>query len=433
MKRSPFDSATLNEIFKFDPEDQLRLSSRESGKLEFKEAFHFGSAGDYAKTMAAFANSAGGYLVFGVKDKPRILIGLKNESFDSLDPAKLTQTLNSLLAPEIRWEAILHRLQGKTVGIIYIHEAQRKPVLCVKTTKEVQEGSIYYRYHGRSEKIRFPELRQLLESEREKERRLWTQTLRRIARIGIENVGVLNSITGEISGNEGSFLISEELLPQIQFIHSGSFIQSGGQPTLKLIGEVHAIHPQLVRRPLHGPDILGAFVRRESVLTPLDYVKQVCFEPSQFYPIYFFIGQTRVKIADVITELEKVDCRASGKNKLIGRLKANEKLVYGSLRSSSDAGKVLTQTLSALIDKSLTDEGCRRNLRVFFYALTHLTKENSDPDFLLPLIQRVALPQYSSLKSFDATYMRKAMCHLDLIWYRQGVAKNSEATAQTSK
>jgi hypothetical protein len=59
MKRSPFDAATLDEIFKFDPDNDQRLSSRESGKLEFKEAFHFGSADEYAKTMAAFANTAG--------------------------------------------------------------------------------------------------------------------------------------------------------------------------------------------------------------------------------------------------------------------------------------------------------------------------------------------------------------------------------------
>lgn len=174
MKRSPFDTATLDEIFKFDLDNDQRLSSRESGKLEFKEAFHFGSTDEYAKTMAAFANTAGGYLVYGVKDKPRTLIGLKNDAFDSLDPAKLTQTLNSTLAPEIQWDAHTHEVQGKKVGIIYVHEARTKPVLCVKTTKEVQEGAIYYRYRGRSEKIRYPELRQLLDNEREKERELWT-------------------------------------------------------------------------------------------------------------------------------------------------------------------------------------------------------------------------------------------------------------------
>jgi hypothetical protein len=429
MKRPPFDTATLDEIFKFDSDNDERLSSRESGRLEFKESFHLGSADDYAKTMAAFANASGGYLVYGVQDKPRTLIGLKSDAFDSLDPAKLTQTLNSILAPEIQWEPLTYVVNGKKVGVIYIHEASTKPVLCLKSTKEVQEGAIYYRYRGRSEKIRYPELRQLLDNERQKERELWTHTLQQMARIGIENVGILNSISGEVSGKEGSFLISEELLPKIQFIHSGTFVESGGQPTLRIVGEAVPINSQLVqpnklvRTPLHGPDIINAFLRRESVLTPLDYVKQICFEQSHFYPVHFFINQTNIKIEDVISELEQVACRASTKSKLILRLRTNENLTYGSLGASSPAGMRRNQIFSSLVSKALSDIECESNLADFFHSLTYLTRDNADPEFILPLIQRVAMPKYFTLPALVAGSMRKAICHLDLIWYRRSNAK----------
>jgi hypothetical protein len=372
--------------------------------------------------------------VYGIKDKPRTLIGLKSDAFDSLDPAKLTQTLNSTLAPEIQWDAHMHEVQGKKIGIIYVHEARTKPVLCIKTTKDIQEGAIYYRYRGRSEKIKYPELRQLLDTEREKERELWTQTLQRMARIGIENVGVLNSVTGEVSGGKGSFLISEDLLSQIQFIYSGTFVESGGQPTLKLVGEVVPINSQLVqptkfvRTPLHGPDILKAFLRRESVLSPLDYVKQICFEPSFFFPIHFFINQTNVKVADVIAELEKVDCRDAKKKKLIERLETEENFTYSNLKTTTAAGKRRNHMFAGLVAKSLTDAECGADLVDFFHALTHLTKDNGDPEFILPLIQRVAMPKYSSLSSLDAGFMRKAICHLDLIWYKQGIGKGSQTT-----
>jgi hypothetical protein len=437
MKRSPFDTATLDEIFKFDSDNNERLSSRESGRLEFKEAFHFGSADEYAKTMAAFANAAGGYLVYGVKDKPRILIGLKSDAFDNIDPAKMTQTLNSILAPEILWDPLVIKISGKRVGIIYIHEALTKPVLCLKTTKEVQEGAIYYRYHGRSEKIKYPELRQLLDNMRQKERELWMHTLQRMARIGIENVGLLNSTTGEVSGKEGSFLISEELLSKIQFIHSGTFVESGGQPTLRIIGEAVPINSQLVqpnklvRTPLHGPDILYAFLRRESVLTPLDYVKQICFEQSHFYPIHFFINQTNITIEDVISELEQVACRASTKSKLILRLRTNENLTYGSLSASSPASKRRNHIISSLISKSLTDIECENNLGDFFHSLTYLTGDNADPEFILPLIQRVAMPKYFTLPALVAGSMRKAICHLDLIWYKRNNTKGSQTILST--
>jgi len=382
-------------------------------------------------------NASGGYLVYGVKDKPRTLIGLKSDAFDSLDPAKLTQTLNSILAPEIEWDPLSYVVKGKKIGIIYIHEALTKPVLCLKSTKEVQEGAIYYRYRGRSEKIKYPELRQLLDNERQKERELWTHTLQRMGRIGIENVGILNSISGEVSGREGSFLISEDLLPKIRFIHSGTFVESGGQPALRVVGKAVPINSQLVqpnklvRTPLHGPDIINAFLLRESVLMPLDYVKQICFEQSHFYPVHFFINQTSTRVEDVIAELEGVDCRVATRSKLILRLKTDEKLICGSLRADSPAGKRRNLILSRLVTKSLTDAECESNLGDFFHSLTHLTRDNADPEFILPLIQRVAMPKYFTLPALVAGYMRKAICHLDLIWYKRSNTKSSHPTTTT--
>lgn len=98
MKQSPFDQEYLDEIFKFTTDAGLRLSSRENGRLEFNESWNLGNADAYGKRMAAFANSTSGYLVFGVADSPRQLIGLKNDKFDNLDAAKFTQILNSSLA-----------------------------------------------------------------------------------------------------------------------------------------------------------------------------------------------------------------------------------------------------------------------------------------------------------------------------------------------
>jgi predicted HTH transcriptional regulator len=209
MLKQPFDDEFLDEIFKFDPEHDDRLASRESSKLDFKESFNLGSADEYSRTMAAFANTAGGYLVFGVKDKPRNLIGLKSDNFDSVDPAKVTQALNERFAPEIHWEPYIHSVKGKKVGIIYIYEASRKPVVCLRSSKEIQEGAIYYRYRGRTEKIRYPELRELLDAELKRERALWMNHFQRMATIGIENVGMLNTLTGEISGSQRTFLIPE--------------------------------------------------------------------------------------------------------------------------------------------------------------------------------------------------------------------------------
>ena len=48
-----------------------RVRNRERNDLEYKVSFGLNSWANYAKTMAAFANNIGGYIIFGVKDNPR--------------------------------------------------------------------------------------------------------------------------------------------------------------------------------------------------------------------------------------------------------------------------------------------------------------------------------------------------------------------------
>jgi len=102
-KKPAFTDEVLHRIFSFESELSDRFTSRENGKLEFKESFDMGSADKYAKTAAAFANEQGGYIVFGVKDSPRQMIGLKSQNFENFDVGKLTAALSEWLCPEIEW------------------------------------------------------------------------------------------------------------------------------------------------------------------------------------------------------------------------------------------------------------------------------------------------------------------------------------------
>jgi hypothetical protein len=55
--KSPFSQEDLNDIFKVSPTNPERVVSRESGILEFKEAFNWGGIAKYLKTSASFANA----------------------------------------------------------------------------------------------------------------------------------------------------------------------------------------------------------------------------------------------------------------------------------------------------------------------------------------------------------------------------------------
>lgn len=421
--KKPFAPEVLEDIFKFDSDNAMRLASRESSRLDFKESFNLGSADEYARTMAAFANTAGGYLVFGVKDSPRELLGLKTDNFEKADPAKLTNALNERFSPEIMWEQHTEVVKGKTVGIIYTHEANRKPVVCTKAAKDLQEGSIYYRYRGRTERIRFPELRELLDGELKREREFWMRNIQKMAKMGVENVALLNTSSGEVTGHSGSLLISEDLLSKIAFINSGTFVENAGTPTIRIIGDAAPIAPgliqptQQVRKPLHGDDILRAFVSQEKVLVPMDYISQVCFETSAFYPVFFFISQTSYTTPQVVKEVEKIPSRRASKAKLLERLQSTRLFTSGKLGGATESGQKRKQMCESIASKTVDKEDESIDRKVFLESLTHLPA-SSDKEYVLALLDGIAMFHYWSLTANELFLLRQAVCHLDSIWYR---------------
>ncbi|MBI4792269.1 MAG: ATP-binding protein [Deltaproteobacteria bacterium] len=298
----PFSQEKLNEIFKISPLKPDRVISRECSWLEFKESFGWASIAKYLRSCAAFANAKGGYIVFGIANQPHTLKGLKGknlEHFETLDPEQMSKHFNDHFAPEIEWDIQQYELNGNIYGLIYIHESNNKPVVCCKDSgKELKEGDIYYRYRGRTERVKYPELRSILDSKREQEQQLWMHHLANIARIGVQDAGVFDLQTGQITGSGGSFLIDESLLSQLSFIKEGEFSEVKGKPALKLIGSVSPIgsipigvgKKQIVKtKGIRVADIVGSFLKHDQVPEPHEFIKQICFENTAFLPCYYYM------------------------------------------------------------------------------------------------------------------------------------------------
>ncbi len=227
-------------IFSFESKRSDQISSRESSWLEFKESFNWNSKDKYAKSMAAFANNKGGFLIFGVTNQPRNLIGLQNNNFETTDEAKISGYLNGIFSPEINFEKFSEQVRRKKVGILHIHVSPNKPIVCTKNDGEVKEAEIYYRYNARSEKIKYAELNILLKQIQEKEGKNWMNLFEKISEIGPTNSAVLNVLEGRIDGQKGTLVIDRKLIPKLRFIKEGNFREKGW-PTLKLVGEVKPI------------------------------------------------------------------------------------------------------------------------------------------------------------------------------------------------
>jgi hypothetical protein len=293
LTNAPFSQERLNEIFKTSSTNPQRLVTRENSWLEFKQSFNWKSRDDYARTFAAFANTKGGYVVYGVQNKPHLLIGINPDDFEKTDPAIITSELNNYFAPEIEWENRIVDFQGKFFGIIFVHELKEKPIIAIKNGENISEGQIYYRYRGRTEKIRYAELHHLLEDRRKNDQELLLKHLMQIKKYGVANVGIFDVNSGAVTGSHNSFLIDESLLPQLKFIKEGHFHETDGLPTLKLIGELKSGGKTLIQptkeieriRTIRTADIIEGFLDQGEIKEPNEYIKQICFESSGTLPV----------------------------------------------------------------------------------------------------------------------------------------------------
>lgn len=242
-------SELLDKIFILNSSNSTLIASRESTFLDFKANFNLASMTDYAKTMASFANKDGGFIIFGIKDKPREIIGIEKSKFDGVDPSKMTETLNSYFQPEINYEVDIKDWEGKHFGVIYTFPSQQKPIMAIKNSGDlIKDGEIYYRYGGKTEKIRYPELKKILDENVEKQNEAWMRIFQNAAKNNPINTAVMNTVSGEITGKGGTVVIDETLIPKLKFIREGQFSEKDGAPTLKLIGDVQPVPMAVIRK-----------------------------------------------------------------------------------------------------------------------------------------------------------------------------------------
>lgn len=262
------------------------LKSRESNTVEFKESFNKGNTAKYAKTMAAYANNRGGYIIFGVKDNPRIVLGLQNNNFDNINQEQFTEAINSLFAPAMEWECGIvsvdaqYRddngvivMEKKKIGWIYTEQAEQKPIIAQKVneSEKIASGDIYYRYRARTQKIRFAEMAKIIEERTAKEREGLLKLFEVIKKSETANLGIVNYTNGMIStpyGVDVSFdrKLITQVLKKAKFIKEGSFNETEGIPVLKVTGNIDLAEEVPV--PEGNPDDTHPYIQKQLAEMP---------------------------------------------------------------------------------------------------------------------------------------------------------------------
>jgi ATP-dependent DNA helicase RecG len=108
------------------------LDQPESRRLEFKENFPKGE--QVARTAVAFANGAGGRMVFGVKDSPREIIGIPEGQLFTMEE-RITNSIFNQCAPAIVPEVYIQSAAEKTLLVVEIFPGSNKPYYIKKRGK----------------------------------------------------------------------------------------------------------------------------------------------------------------------------------------------------------------------------------------------------------------------------------------------------------
>jgi len=221
------------------------LYHREGQELEFKEQFNLAGLANYFKDFAAFANNRGGYLIFGVKDSPRTLVGLSNSSlsqFNKIDPEIITGYILEIFSADILWEQAIIDLGRKKYGVFRVFKAHTKPIIAKKDEgrdNTIKNGEIYYRYGGRTQKIQYAELENIINDRVEKNNRQWLDLMAKIGKAGPQNAAILDTERALIEKDQKKILVlDDKLTRKLKFIKEGQFVEKKGATALKLVGDI---------------------------------------------------------------------------------------------------------------------------------------------------------------------------------------------------
>lgn len=143
--------------------EYLSTYAEEDNFVDYKSTMDVGSDKawlELTKDVSAFANTHGGYLVFGVDDEKKEIVGISNAVADVVrDVTKIQQKLNRNLEPHASLlRSKVYRFDGKSVGFLLIPQSKGRTHCIAKTaayklpsgdTKVVlRQGTFYVRRSG---------------------------------------------------------------------------------------------------------------------------------------------------------------------------------------------------------------------------------------------------------------------------------------------
>jgi len=341
LSTNPLSQPLLLSKFEKHSDGHWYFSLSETDDHECKEGFSFKNQDKWLRPIGGLANNRGGYIFFGVRDKKvndgietddsNRVVGLSNTDFLDADPADFTKHVRSIFDPTPRVLTTVVEFDEHKVGAMYIEQHSSRPVIATKGSGKIHEGDILFRYSGQSTRIKYSDLRTILDDRDTVSRTQILPMVAKLLQLGPEKAMIADLSKGLLSDEKKSIVIGEELLDHIQFIREGQFKESEGAPTLKMIGTVSPVSSlgeTVLESYVTSSDVIEAFLDQTDLNNPLEYIRcAVEAGRSPWLPIFYFAKLANLKKVALVEFIDGIEAPPSFKEKYKKRA-LGKKLAY---------------------------------------------------------------------------------------------------------
>lgn len=289
------------------------LADGETSDQECKADFNPKRMEPIIRAIAAMANNRGGFIFVGVQNGDNKVIGLPDTTFQDTDIVRITDKVKSLLTPPPIFSKDILDFDGKLVGVIHVEKHPHPPVIVCRDADGLEDGTILFRYPGQSSKIKFGDLLSILRERDRTAQRILVASASRLSEIGPDRALIVDTEKGEVSAGERRITIDRSLAEQLEFIREGEFDERTGATALRLVGDVQAVdhEGQIVERiewrALSPDAVLMAYLNREAVRSPIQYVCLSALVQRQWLPLFYFVQSAGMDVTKAIAAMEEAD------------------------------------------------------------------------------------------------------------------------------
>ena len=271
------------------------LIDGETSEQECKAQFDPRRMEPIIRAIAALANNRGGFVFIGVTDAERRVAGMPDTAFQDTDIVRITDKAKTLLTPTPVFSRDVIEIGGHAVGVIHVEKHPTPPVIVCRDANGLEDGTILFRYPGQSGKIKFGDLLEILRERDRAAQRVLLASASRLSDIGADRALIVDTEKGEMDTGSKRIVIDRALADQLEFIREGEFDEREGAPALRLVGDVHAVDQdgRVVERiegqALDAEAVLMAYLNREQVRSPIEYVCVSAKVQRQWLPLFYFV------------------------------------------------------------------------------------------------------------------------------------------------